>query len=54
MKIRNQERDYIKACRRQAREEEIEMYGKSIKFSKVRQSKKAYNRKQYKHKFDNE
>lgn len=54
MKIKNQERDYIKACRRQAREEEIEIYGKPIKFSNVRQSKKTYNRKQYKRNFNNE
>ena len=54
MKVKNQERDYVKACRRVAREEEIEMYGKPINHLKIKSSKKTYNRKAYKRNFKNE
>lgn len=54
MKVKNQERDYVKACRRLAREEEIEMYGKPLNYSKIKSSKKTYNRKNMKKNFMDE
>ena len=42
-------KDYVKASRRLAREEEIEMYGKQINYSHVKESKKTYKRKKFKY-----
>lgn len=45
---RNFLNDYVKACRKQARDEEIEMYGKPIHIKHIANSKKQYNRKKFK------
>lgn len=42
-------KDYIKAVRRQNREDEIEMYGKPMNYNHVQKSKKAYKRKKFKY-----
>lgn len=42
--------DYIKSCRKIAREEEIETYGKPIRIKHIQKSKKTYSRKK---KFNN-
>lgn len=44
--------DYLKAVRRQSREEEIEMYGKPIKHGGIKQSKKQFKRTKFKYKND--
>ena len=54
MKVKNFDHDYVKACRRQAREEEIEMYGKPIKHRTIKSSKKTYNRREFKRNFRDE
>lgn len=41
-------KDIIKATREKQRNEEIELYGKTINHSKVVKSKKQYSRKNYK------
>jgi hypothetical protein len=41
-------KDYVKACRRQAREEEIETYGKPLHIKHVTKSKKQYDRRKFK------
>jgi len=40
--------EQIKASRKQSREEEIKMHGKSINYSKIIKSKKLYSRKKNK------
>jgi hypothetical protein len=40
--------EQVKAARKQSREEEIRMYGKSINYQKVMTSKNVYNRKKNK------
>ena len=47
MKNRDFVKDYVKACRKQAREEEIEMYGKPIHIKHIAKSKKQYDRKKF-------
>lgn len=49
MKTKISQLDYIKANRKASREEEIQLYGKPVSFSKVFASKKKYTRKK-KHK----
>ena len=45
--------DYVKACRRAEREEEIEMYGKQIfAKTKIKETKRKYNRKKAKNIYD--
>lgn len=53
MKAKNFSKDYIKACRKAERDEEIEMFGKPI-FSgtKIKESRKKYNRKKVKNIYD--
>lgn len=41
--------DYVKAARRQSRDEEIELYGKQIRHNNVQESKKAYKRKKFRY-----
>jgi hypothetical protein len=41
-------KDIIKATREKQRNEEIELYGKTINHSKIAKSKKQYSRKNYK------
>ena len=41
--------DYVKAARRQAREEEIEYYGKQIRHNNVKESKKTFKRKKFRY-----
>lgn len=36
--------DYIKAVRKQSREEEIQLYGKPLPRTKIKESKKIYKR----------
>ena len=40
-------KDYVKTCRKQAREEEIESYGKPLRMKNVTKSKKQYDRKKF-------
>lgn len=40
--------EQVKAARKQSREEEIKVHGKSINYRKVMESKKQYNRKKNK------
>jgi hypothetical protein len=49
MKNKDFIKDYVKASRRLAREEEIEMYGKPINHKHVKQSEKTYKRKKFKY-----
>lgn len=42
-------KDYLKAVRRQNREEEIELYGKQINYNHIKKSKKAYKRTKFKY-----
>lgn len=43
-------KDYVKAARKQSRDEEIEMYGKQIRHFNVKESKRAYKRKKFNYK----
>lgn len=42
-------KDYLKAVRKQNREEEIELYGKQIKHSNIKTSKKQFKRTKFKY-----
>ena len=44
--------DYLKAVRKQNREEEIEMFGKPIKHNRIQRSKKEFKRTKFKYKED--
>ena len=47
-KHQNTEQDYLKACRKVSREEEIARHGRPIQRSAVYRSRKTYNRKKEK------
>ena len=54
MKGKNFLNDYVKACRRIEREEEIETYGKPLHIKHIAKSKKQYDRKKFKRNWQDE
>lgn len=48
MKKRNAEQDYLKACRKASRQEEIARHGRPPGVHRIHRSKKAYDRKRMK------
>ena len=44
----NFEKDYLATVKKLNREQEIQMYGKQISYNKIKQSKKVFNRKNFK------
>ena len=41
--------DVVKSVRKQSRQEEIDLHGKPLNYTKIVKSKKTYNRKKDKH-----
>lgn len=53
MKAKNFTKDYVKACAKAERDEEIELFGKPVFFqTKIKETKKKYNRKKVKNIYD--